>query len=111
MLPATGLNGDYRGACIACLQPTDTALAFKGDAEWLIAGLKFLSLPYNEAYEVYRLDQLEKGHDLHPGDVRDGTDSLIARVCAACVAKSRASFPAPALALPGQPVPVISQHA
>jgi hypothetical protein len=91
-MPMPGLQGDYEGSCVACQTGTDTGLAFEGEAEWLIAGLTVLGLSEHEASLM-----VSEHLGGSAGEVPDGVHSMGVRVCAACVAKSPASFPAPAL--------------
>ena len=91
---AAGLQGDYSGTCVVCLQPTDTALGFRGTAEWLAARLVVLGLPNEQAIAMV---QNVEG------------DEMMVRVCAACVERCPASFPPPALVLPGRAILTIEQ--
>jgi hypothetical protein len=103
-----GLRGDYDGTCVVCLTPTDTGLAFRGPAEFLIAGLTVLGVPEDQAHAVYRHSQAEEGNHLAPGQVKDGIHNLLIRVCARCVARCPANFPAPVLAIHGAELPTIA---
>jgi hypothetical protein len=44
-----GLQGNFHGTCVACLTPTDTALGFEGEAEFVIAGISVLGVPMDQA--------------------------------------------------------------
>ena len=88
--------GQYSGSCINCFQGTDTALAFVGCLEWQAAGLMMLGLPDEHAFATVN-------------SFGDESKPFIVRVCAECVEKSAAPFPAPALAIPDYPVPNIQQ--
>jgi hypothetical protein len=104
-LPPPNLNGDYRDSCAVCVRGTDTALAFTGEAEWLEAGLGVLGIPDDEAQHMIEAFFVEKGAD--PGMVLTGDHEMVVRVCAECVAKAPAQFPAPCI--PAFGVPVIGQ--
>lgn len=82
-----GLNGDYRGTCVVCLRGTDTALAFVGEAEWAIAGLKVLGLPKKEAHSTLEafLVEFQPGHI--PGMVPPGVITIPVQVCQRCAGK------------------------
>jgi hypothetical protein len=99
-----GLNGDYQDSCIVCLRGTDTALAFKGDAEWIITGLIMLGVPEDEA-----LATISYVYGCPYGIVPDGTIRETFRVCGECVAGAKPNFPAPVLAIPGATVPCVGQ--
>jgi hypothetical protein len=75
-----GLNGTYTGSCVVCLQGCDTALAFRGEAEWVLAGLRVLGLPDDEAAKT-----LTEVTGCAPGMVPDGKITVPVRVCEACV--------------------------
>jgi ferredoxin len=102
------ISAAYANTCIVCLKPTDTAMAFRGEAEWLIAGLVTLGVPEDQAYGAYRQSE-NKGDadDLEDGEVRAGVHDMSVRVCAACVRACPAGFPAPALAVSGAVLPTI----
>ena len=103
--PPPNLQGTYRGSCVACLQGTDTALAFTGEAEWLVAGLVMLGIPEDAASLMVEAFFKEQG--AKPGMVLDGEWVMPVQVCAECVAKSAAPFPAPGI--PSFGVPEIRQ--
>ncbi len=99
-LPKPGLDGSYSGSCVACLQGTDTALAFRGEPEWLIAGLTRLGIPDDQATVM-----VSQGLGSPAGQVPDvNTVELAFRVCQKCVDGS----PFPAVGIPPN-VPVIEQ--
>ena len=101
-LPPPNLQGDYRGSCAVCLRRTDTALAFTGEAEWLVAGLRVLGVPDDQATRmVLKFFEEEKGAD--PGMVLGGEHTMAVRVCAECVAKAKQGFPAPGVPELGVP--------
>lgn len=87
---------NYAGSCAVCLLGTDTALAFTGALEWKIAGLICMGIPDDEATIMVE----RWGND---------DDPCVVKVCAECVGKAAAPFPAPALCIPGYPVPNIQQ--
>ncbi len=107
-LPAPGLDGSYRDTCIVCFTPTDTGLGFRGEAEWCIAGIRVLGVPEDHAYPTFREGWIDSGHELGDGEVPDGVIDVPVRVCAGCVSKCPADFPAPVLAVPGAALPTIS---
>lgn len=87
------------GPCVVCDQGTDTALAFEGVAEWLTAGLMVLGVP--------RQDAIAMVEDTWPQGVAfDVVVTQPVRVCAACVARCAAEFPAPGDIVLGN-VPII----
>lgn len=90
-----GLQGSYRGTCVICLQPTDTALGFRGGPEWLAAGLMTLGMTDREAIAVY-----EQGPP---------RDEMPVRVCRACVRACPADFPDPVPIIDGAELPCIGQ--
>ena len=47
-----GLDGTYTDSCVVCLQGCDTGLAFRGEAEWVLAGLHVLGIPDDEAEQM-----------------------------------------------------------
>jgi hypothetical protein len=102
-----GLNGDYRGACVVCLKGTDTALAFRGEAEWTLAGLMRLGLPKKEAYATLEafLTEFQPGHIT--GMVPPGVIAVPVQVCRRCAGKVKtAQGPCPvALLHPGGEMP------
>jgi len=101
-----GLDGTYADTCTACLRATDTALGVRGDPEWHAAFLVSIGLPSREAVATVErfLDETGDG----PGP--DGRYDRVYRVCGKCAARVP-SFPKPALALVGEPVPTIGQPA
>ncbi|KJE20366.1 hypothetical protein FF36_05340 [Frankia torreyi] len=100
-IPAAGLQGDHRGTCIACLRPTDTGLAFQGEAEWIFAGLLGLGVPEDQVHPALAdLDPAGWGNGLVPV----GKTAVTVRACAECASKP--GFPV-ALLLPGHPVPAV----
>lgn len=98
-----GLQGGYWGTCLNCIRPTDTALAFRGEPEWIIAGLHMLGLSVEDAKEVFLM---------LPGSAtltESGRQEMHVRVCCQCVRRSRAAFPDPVLLQPGGQLPCIVQ--
>ena len=104
-LPPSNLQGDYNGSCVVCLRGTDTALAFTGEAEWLVAGLVNLGIPDDPA--CLMVEEFFKEQGAKPGMVLDGEHTMPVQVCAECVSKSAADFPAPGI--PAFGVPNIGQ--
>ena len=87
-----GLDGTYRGTCVICGRGTDTAIAFRGEAEWVIAGGIKLGLPEPQAS---RMLELATGCD--PGNVPVGVITVPYRICAECAAKASPHAPKPGL--------------
>lgn len=48
-MPAPGIDGTYRHACVVCLRGTDTGLAFRGEPGQCVAGLVRLGVPREQA--------------------------------------------------------------
>ena len=82
-IPPPGLQGTYEGSCVVCLQGCDTGLAFKGEAEWAIAGMMKLNIPYDEATKM-----IEQVYGCEPGKVPNGIITVPLRLCESCVATS-----------------------
>lgn len=93
-----GLQGNYAGSCIACMQPTDTGLSVTGEPEWHAAFLLNIGIPRNEAIAIV---------ERWPAPDESDDRLRVYRVCAACAAKGR--FPKPQLAIDGGNVPNIGQ--
>lgn len=87
---------EFAGSCAVCLLGTDTALGFTGTMEWKVAGLICLGIPDDEAHTMVE----PWGNDHDP---------YLVKVCGKCVRNGSAPFPAPALAIPGYPIPNIQQ--
>lgn len=100
-LPPPNLQGNYQGSCVVCLHGTDTALAFVGEAEWLVAGLDVLGIPDDEADIM--VAEFFEGKGADPGKVLDGEHKMAVQVCAGCVAKAKPNFPAPGIPAFGVP--------
>lgn len=105
-----GLDGTYEGTCIACLTPTDTALAFRGEAKWFIAGLYALGIPEDQAFATAHVIWSESDPMLRKGQVPGGIVTEAIRVCRKCVRSAGPSFPDPVLAIADAEIPVISQY-
>lgn len=103
VVPPPGLDGTYVGSCTICLRGTDTALGFRGDAEFVIAGLVTLGIDSMEEADA-TLRSLTGCDD---GMVPTGVLSQVVRVCAECVDKCPAAFPAPVPLMMGAEVPCI----
>jgi hypothetical protein len=84
------------GMCAGCLQPTDTALATLGEAEWHMAFASNLG---------WTFEQAEAGLP-----IRDGRYPVQWRVCTSCVLKITDRIK-PVLVIPGAELPVIGQAA
>jgi hypothetical protein len=93
-----GLDGTYTGSCVVCLQGCDTALAFRGEAAWVIAGLRVLGLPADEAEET-----LTEITGNAPGMEPDGELTIPVRVCESCVQATKTGMRVGPL---HEPVPV-----
>ncbi len=102
--PDPGLQGDYWDSCCVCLRGTDTALAFQGEAEWLVAGLMQFGIPVREAEATV---SIYFGYAV--GEVPDGILTMPVRVCSACVSKAKPNFPAPVVVMQDAQIPVIGQ--
>jgi hypothetical protein len=100
-----GLLGCYDGTCIVCLRPTDTALAFRGPAEWHLSALKVLGVPEDQAYAT-KLPGWRERYGTRPGEVPDGVLSEAYRVCLDSVRACPAPFPDPVL-VDGAELPTI----
>lgn len=98
-----GLNGDYSGTCLVCIAPTDTALGFRGEPEWCIAGIMALGVPQAQAEHMVKAGYSD-AFDQLPDPL-----AVVIRVCAECVEDVQPKFPRPGLALPGHEVPGIYQ--
>ena len=100
---APGLDGTDPGSCIVCLGGTDTALAFRGVAEWHAAGLVDLGLPMEHAVrtaqgaEAMTLQGIAAGDETVEAELLDGMVVFEAsyRVCCACVADANARMAHP----------------
>ena len=76
----TGLQGDYRDSCSVCLRGTDTALAFAGSPDWVVAGMIVLGIPSDEATAMLSGT---------PGEVPNVASMKRAiRVCEECAARA-----------------------
>jgi hypothetical protein len=104
------LQGNHTGTCVVCIKPTDTALAFKGDPEWAIAGLQMLGLTPDHAYRTLLVAWRER-YGTQDGQVPDHEVCEAIRVCRGCVRACSALFPDPGLAVAEAYVPVIEQPA
>jgi hypothetical protein len=85
--PQPGLNGTYRGSCAVCMHGTDTGLAFRGVAEWVIAGHVVLGIPQDQATLM-----VQRATGADPGMVPDGEITVVIRVCRDCAERSGAGF-------------------
>lgn len=102
--PRPGPEGDYRDTCIVCLRATDTGLAFRGEGEFLAAGLICLGVPRHDAVKVASRIAFKT-----PGDDPESLTMTIV-ACAHCVAKAKSNFPAPRTLRPGRgTIPLVAQ--
>jgi hypothetical protein len=71
-------------SCIVCFRgDTTTAIGFRGEAEWCIAGLLRLGVPPDQAEATFLpFAKHELGCD--PGTVPDGQIDYAVRLCRAC---------------------------
>lgn len=88
--------------CTACGKPTDTVLYFRGDGEWLTAGLMSLGIEPEQSILM-----ISKLLDCPPGEVFNQQDEedVPLFVCAKCA--SQAGYYAPVA--PGVPAPIIAR--
>lgn len=102
----TTTRPETAGLCLACLTPTDTALAFRGDAEFHIAAVMSITKdPIEIASKTY-----ERASGADPGKVFDGVHDVIFRLCEECA--SRAKLPRkPVLLTPNAEIPTFVQPA
>jgi hypothetical protein len=82
-LPPPAFNGTYEDSCLVCLQGTDAALDFRGDAEWMVAGLTVLGIGYDEVASM-----ISRAHGCDVGLVPKDLLTMTFRVCESCVTKS-----------------------
>lgn len=85
--PPSSLSGTYEGTCLVCFQGTDTGVAFRGSAEWLIAGLVTLGIPSDEATTM-----VCSFFGCKRGMVPMGRVDLSVRVCDRCATKAKANI-------------------
>lgn len=97
-LPRPNLNGDYPDSCVVCLRGTDTGFAFRGVAEWIIAGIAVLGIPMDQAASMVSM-----ATSCEQGMVPDGEFTIVSRVCQRCAEASGHAFQV-RLLLPGQPI-------
>jgi hypothetical protein len=95
------------GSCIVCGQGTDTAVGVRGEAEWHVAFMMQLGIPYDQANATHSF-----ATGAAPGHVLDGIHTSHVRVCADCFANSP-FYPKvkPALYIESGELPVIEQPA
>lgn len=82
-MPPPNLRGDYAGSCVACMQGTDTGLAFIGDAVFAAAGLTALGIPEDQVQ--FTLAAAAGNVD---GEVPEGEMPVVVRVCASCASRA-----------------------
>lgn len=101
---ATAVPLRFVRSCVACLRKnTDTVLAFKGDAEWVAAGLMALGVPEDEAGSTVAYALTGRVDEVPEGEV-----SMIFRVCETCA--ERPGFPVVPVAA-GEVAPIVPRHA
>lgn len=100
--PTPGFNGTYADTCAACLRPTDTALAFEGDGEFMIASLMQFEMSINDAAST-----LCAATGCDEGMVPVGTFTTILRICQKCA--NEAGFCSPALLFADAEIPLYTQ--
>jgi hypothetical protein len=71
------------GACVNCLQGTDTVLAFQGEPEWCVAGMVHLGLPIQEAIATFHAGSDDGGVKEEP----NGQVTVFVQVCSKCAGK------------------------
>jgi len=97
------------GSCIVCGQGTDTAVGVRGEAEWHIAFLTQIGIPYGQSAAMHAE---EMGFVSPQSVAADGTYATHVRVCADCFAKSPFHPKVkPALYVEGGELPLIAQLA
>lgn len=108
------MSPNLQQKCVVCDQPTDTALAFIGTAEWCVAWLEMLGVPGDEAYpRAFKAWVEALGPGLQFGDAPDGVVQMGVQLCTSCADKTRArlappwQLPEPVLTLPGSEIPAI----
>lgn len=94
------------GLCLACLTPTDTGLAFRGDAEFHVAAaMRITKAPMDEALATYR-----NATGADPDKVIDGIHDIVFRLCEKCAAKAKLPRK-PVLLTPNAEIPTFVQPA
>jgi hypothetical protein len=93
-----------------CLEPTDTGLGFRGEAEFIVAAVNVLGVPEMQAGRTV----CEALGTTYP-NVPDGVLEAGLRVCSDCVEKANESFPEPVFSRPvvtfeGAGVPTLTQR-
>jgi hypothetical protein len=97
------LQGDYKGTCAVCVQPTDTALHFVGDPDWQVRVLMALGLTEEESQGTWENHQENLPTDADPS-------VMTVRICRSCVSICTEDFPEPGvLTADGASIPVIRQ--
>ena len=92
------------GSCVGCGHGTDTAIAVRGEAQWLAAFLVVLGVPADEASDTV----IATLGTPATGQVPAGVLQVVFQVCTSCASASAARLPAPALATLGQ-LPLVAQ--
>ncbi len=87
-LPPPNLQGNYYGSCVVCLRGTDTGLGLTGPAEFVVAGMRVLGIPTDDAEHL-----LAQETGMPVGRVPDGDMTMIFRVCSACAKAARPACP------------------
>lgn len=82
-LPPPNLHGTYEDSCAVCMRGTDSGLAFKGEAEWAVAGLFMLGIPEDQAATM-----VSSATGCEPGEVPPGEVTVSVRVCRECAEAS-----------------------
>jgi hypothetical protein len=80
-----GLDGSYHGSCVVCGRGTDTLVAFRGSAEWCIAGLILLGVPESQAIGTF---QVGLGNDPRSMSRPPGDLTIRYLVCQTCAART-----------------------
>lgn len=101
--PRAGLNGTFAETCVSCLQPTDTAIGVRAEAEFHIAFLMQFNIPNDQAGGMVSL-----GTGCDDGKVPGGVFEAVYRVCTDC-ATNTPKMPKPTLMHVGAQVVCIGE--
>jgi hypothetical protein len=76
-------------SCIVCFKgDTTIGLAFRGEAEWILAGVQTIGIPEEQAYPTLRAGLEERGWTGAPGEVPGGEIVEGFRLCRECAAST-----------------------
>lgn len=96
-----GLNGDYSWTCTVCSTATDTALALRGEPEWIMGFLHHLGSPMDQSMQMVATFYNDHNEELL------GRLTVPFLVCGECT--QNANLPDPGLAIAGSGAPLIEQ--